>query len=369
MTNRIRMLLGATFALFVAAPASASDPFDAVAEKVNQKLVKVFGASGFRGIANYGTGILISPDGHILTGASQMLDASELVVHLYDGRKMRATVVVTEPELDIALVKIKVEGKAPDEPTGLDLPYYDIAEAVKRPLAEPGDWVLAHGNCYEFAMRDEPMTVQRGVIAAYSKLSGRRGIFDFPYSGDVYVVDAVTNNPGNSGGALTDRKGNLLGILGREVKNTLSETFINYAIPIGAKVDLKDGDKTITVSVPEFVALGMKGQYKPVDRPKAEVGIGGYHGIVFVPNILERTPPYVEDVRPGSPAAKAKLMPDDLVSFVDGEPIYSVTAFQDYIKRTRPGTTIRLEVRRGDNLQTVELTLTEHPKGATPKGP
>jgi serine protease Do len=110
----------------------------------------------------------------------------------------------------------------------------------------------------------------------------------------------------------------------------------------------------------------MKGQYKPVDRPKAPVGLGGYHGIVFVPNILTRTPPYVEDVRPGSPAAKAGLKADDLVSFIDGEPIYSVTAFHDYIRRTRPGTTIRLEVRRGDNLQTVELTLTEHPKGTTP---
>jgi len=366
MTIRIRLLLVSAFALLGMGSASASDPFDVVADKVNQKLVKLFGAGGFRGVANYGTGILISPEGHILTGASQMLDASELVVHLYDGRKMKATVVVTEPELDIALVKIKVEGKKPDEPTGLDLPFFDIPEAIKRPLAEPGDWVLAFGNCYEFAMRDEAMTVQRGVIASYSKLHGRRGIFDFPYNGDVYVVDAVTNNPGNVGGALTDRKGNLLGIIGREMRNTLSETFINYAIPIGAKVDLKDGEKTISVSVPDFVAKSMKGQYKPVDRPKAAVGLGGYHGIVFVPNILTRTPPYVDDVRPGSPAAKAGLKADDLVSFIDGEPIYSVTAFHDYLKRTRPGTTIRLEVRRGDNLQTIELALTEHPKGTTP---
>lgn len=362
MTQRMRFFFAVTILAVSVAPASASDPFDVVADKVNQKLVKLFGAGGFRGVANYGTGILISPDGHILTGASQMLDASELVVHLYDGRKMKAVVVVTEPELDIALVKIKVDGKKPDEPTGLDLPFYDISEVVKRPLAEPGDWVLAFGNCYEFAMRDEAVTVQRGVVAAYAKLHGRRGIFDFPYAGDVYVVDAVTNNPGMVGGALTDRKGNLLGILGREMKNTLSETFINYAIPIGAKVDLKDGDKTITVSIPDFVVKAMKGQYKPVDRPKAVVGLGGYHGIVFVPNILTRTPPYIEDVRPGSPAAQVGLKADDLVSFIDGEPIYSVTAFNDYIKRTRPGTTIRLEVRRGDNLQTIELKLTEHPK-------
>src|SRR5438552_2958718 len=111
MTIRIRLLLVAAFTLLSVGSASASDPFSVVADQVNQKLVKIFGAGGFRGVANYGTGILISPDGHILTGASQMLDASELVVHLSDGRKMKAAVVVVEPELDVALVKIKVEGK------------------------------------------------------------------------------------------------------------------------------------------------------------------------------------------------------------------------------------------------------------------
>src|SRR5688572_21578109 len=156
-------------------PSAASEPFHQVADEVNQKLVKLFGSGGFRGIANYGTGILISPDGHILTVASQLLDTSELIVHLSDGRRMRAVVVVTEPELDLALVKIKVEGKKPDEPTGLDLPHFDFAAAAKRSPAQPGDWVLAFGNMYEIAMRDEPLTVQRGIVAAYTKLHGRRG--------------------------------------------------------------------------------------------------------------------------------------------------------------------------------------------------
>src|SRR5205823_2870410 len=140
----------------------------------------------------------------ILTVASQMLEASELVVHLSDGRRMRAQVIVTEPELDVALCKIKVEGKKLDEPTGLDLPYFDVAAAAKRPPAGPGDWVLGFSNCFEIAMRDEPVSVVRGVVSAVAKLHGRRGIFDFPYTGDVYVVDGVTNNPGSGGGALTD---------------------------------------------------------------------------------------------------------------------------------------------------------------------
>src|SRR5262249_9473917 len=120
----------------------------------------------------------------------------------------------------------------------------------------------------------------------------------------------------------------------------------------------------------EFVALGMQGKYNPVDRPKTILGEGGYHGIVFVPNILERTPAYIEDVVPGSPAAKAGFRPDDLVSFVDGDPVASINAFNLWIKKnTKPGQTIRVEVRRGESLQTLELPLGTHPAKPAPPTP
>src|SRR5262245_17014822 len=181
---------------------------------------------------------------------------------------------------------------------------------------------------------------------AYTKLSGRRGIFEFPYTGDVYVTDMIMNNPGAAGGALVNRKGELLGVIGREIKNILSDTWMNYAIPVTAKVDVKiketvkdpDGkdkeqEKTVTVSMPEFVSLGVQGKYKPVKRETRPIGEGGYHGIIFVPNVLERTPAYVEDVVPGSPAHKAGIRPDDLVSFVDGEPVVSIKAFNEWIRK------------------------------------
>ncbi len=355
--------------LLLTTPLAAAGPFGKVTEAVNPKLVKIFGAGGFRGIANYGTGILISPDGHILTAASQMLDSAELVVHLHDGVKMKATVLVVEPLLDAALLKIKVEGKALDEPTDLDLPHYNFAAAVKQPLAKPLDWVLAYSNQFEIAMRDEPMTVQRGLISAYTNMHGRRGIFDFPYDGKVYVVDAITNNPGAAGGALVNLKGELLGIIGKEIKNSLSETWMNYAIPVTASVEVKDGDKTVTLTLPQFVDLGMKGQYKPIKRPVVEVGIGGFHGIRFVPNVLERTPPYVEEIAKDSPAAKAGIHIGDLISFIDGEPIYSIKSFNEYLKKTRPGMRLRLEVRRDDNLQTIELDLADQPVKPVPPKP
>src|SRR5262249_54856139 len=162
----------------------------------------------------------------------QLLDTSDLVVHLYDGRRLKAEIMVVEQELDAAILKIKVEGKKPGEPTGLDLPYFDFAEAAKRPTAEPGDWVIGFSNMYANALRDEPLSAMRGVIAARTKLSGRVGVFDFPYNGDVYVVDQITNNPGAPGGALTTRDGKLLGVIGREIKNNQTETNINYAIPV-----------------------------------------------------------------------------------------------------------------------------------------
>jgi len=353
--------------LLIGSSVQAADPFNKTTQEVNQKVVKIFGSGGFRGVTNYSTGILISADGHILTVASQTLDTSELIIHLYDGRKMKAVVTVTEPYLDAAILKIKEGDKKPEDTVGLNLPFFDIKAAAAHPRAEAGDWILAFSNQFEIAMRNEPVSVQRGTIMSYSKLRGRRGIFDFPYDGEVYAVDAITNGPGAGGGPITDRKGNLLGIIGREIKNSLSETWINYAVPVNAKIEVQDEDKKVTITMPDFIERGMKGTYKPARRDVVAVGIGGFHGIRFVPNVLDRTPPYVDETYPDSPVAKAGVKVNDLVSFIDGEPIYSISGFNEFIKRTRPGMTVRLEVRRGDNLVSIDVPLGEYPKELQPK--
>jgi S1-C subfamily serine protease len=350
---RARCILIATAGALLATTLSAQTPFHAVSKQVNQRLVKVFGSGGFRGLAAYGTGIVISPDGWVLTVAGHLLDTPELKIHLHDGRRAIARVAVVEPGLDAALLKIdKVDG----------LPYFDLAAAAKTSRAEPGDWVLAMSNQFEIATRDEPLSVQRGVIAAYSKLHLLRGIYDAPYQGDVYVLDAITNNPGAAGGALTTQTGELLGIIGKELKNGLSNTWVNYAVPIGATVEVRQGEQTVTLSLPDFVAKGMRGEYKPTIREKSAEGPGGYHGIILVPNVVERTPPYVEDLAPGSPAAKSGLKPDDLIVYVDGEPVVSIATFREIMSKTRPGMTVRLDVRRGEKLVPIELTLGEMPK-------
>src|SRR5262249_37959675 len=164
-----------------------------------------------------------------------------------------------------------------------------------------------------------------------------------PYTGDVYIIDAVTNNPGAGGGALTTRRGELLGLIGKELRNSLSDTWINYAVPIQMLAG--------------FVEKGKKGEYKPLERPKIESGPGGYHGIILVPDVVERTPPYVEDTEPGSPAEKAGLKPDDLIVYVDGEKIVSIKDFKQIVEKGRPGTVFKLEVRRGDKLTSIDLKL------------
>lgn len=167
------------------------------------------------------------------------------------------------------------------------------------------------------------------------------------------MVDAITNNPGAAGGALTTRQGELLGIVGKELRNSLSDTWINYAVPIQTLGD--------------FVDKAKKGLYKPIVRAKPLSGPGGYHGIILVPNVVERTPPFVEDTLPNSPAEKAGLRPDDLIVYVNGDKVVSIKEFRDIVDQARPGTEFKLEVRRGDKLTTITLKLELPPASAAPK--
>src|SRR5262249_45165927 len=191
--------------------------------------------------------------------------------------------------------------------------------------------------------RTEPVSGEGGVVAAYARLYGRIGIFEAPFTGHVYVIDAITNNPGAAGGALTTQKGELLGIIGKELRNELTNTWINYAVPINASVTLRlppDDERKEpwdrTVSIADIVRAKEKDKTAP-KREKVEGG--GYLGITFVPKVVDRTPAYVEEIDLNSPAAKAGLKPDDLVVYLNGLPVVSVQAFEELLERYRPGET------------------------------
>jgi serine protease Do len=358
-----RLTLAAATAAAVYAvvlPAPAQQPLTDVVREVNKKTVKLYGAGGFKGLPSYGTGILISPDGWILTANSHILNTADLRVHLYDGRIYIANVVYKEPELDLALLKIEERDGKVDK-----LPYFNFAKAAAAPVAEPGTWVLAFSNQFNIATRDEPMSVQKGVIQAHTALHGRKGIFRAPFEGEVYFLDQITNNPGAAGGPITNTRGELLGIIGRELKNTLSDTWINYALPVQAKVEARrdESEKVVTVTLDEFVRDGMARKWKTLLRPPGRQIANGYTGIILVPNAVTVTPPYIEEVVPGSPAAKAGLRPDDLIVYIEGELVPSIRQYRELIKYAQPGQDLTLEIQRGSKLQTVKLKVDPQPKG------
>ena len=354
--------LAGCLVLFAAlAPLCAQDSLSPATASVNMKMAKLFGIGGFKGLPSYGSGILVSGQGHILTVNNHILNTPGILVHLYDGRQYQAKVLVREPELDVALLKIDDDVNS--------LPHYEFDKEAERALAENGDWILAFSNQFKIAMRDEPMSVQRGVIMALADLRGRRGIFDAPFQGDAYFLDVIACNPGAAGGALTNRKGDLLAILGRELKSNQTDTWINYAVPIQSVVEVQREDKegklkTEKVSMASFVREAMKGNYQASVKKKI-IDQGAYHGIILVVNAVTSTPPYVEEVIAGSPAAKAGLQPDDLILYVQGESVPTIRNFRDAIKGYAPGDDVTLKVQRGNKLETVKLSLTKQPKSAS----
>jgi serine protease Do len=153
----------------------------------------------------------------------------------------------------------------------------------------------------------------------------------------------------------------LIGLIGKELRNELTQTWINYAVPIGARVDVPLGSgQSMTVSIVDLVQK--KEKYQPPKSNREKGKGGGYSGIILVANPVEHTPPYIDEVLPDSPAAKAGLKADDLIVYVDGLPVGSIQTFKEVLDRYRPGSELKLEIRRGDRLTTVPLKLTDPPK-------
>jgi serine protease Do len=330
--NCTRLIAIACLTVCLAPTLWAADLSETI-DSVQPKLVKIHGAGGFRGLEAYQSGFLISPDGHVLTAWSYVLDAREIAVTLHDGRRLIGELLAADPEHELAVLKIDAT----------DLPCFDLASPY---LAGPGQRVLAFSNLFGVATGDEQASVQHGIVAIVAPLAARRGAFEIPYHGPVYILDAPTNNPGAAGGALTDWQGNLLGILGKEIKSRDNDLWLNYALPLAEVApvieQLRAGQS------PQRMDLAAKQRREDIIPPLRL-------GLVLVPDVVDRTPPYVDDVRPESAAARAGLQPDDLVVAVQGQLVASLKAFRDQwetLDFTRP---IALTVNRGSQL--VELTL------------
>ncbi len=328
----------------LACPASlqAQSSLAEVVAGVQPKIAKIYGAGGTRGLEHYQSGLVVSATGHILTVWSYVLDSTEVIVYLHDGRRFPAQLVGNDPRLEIALLKIEAS----------DLQHFDfegsssgVSASSTSPLPS-GSKVLDFSNLFNVATGEEPASVQHGVVAANTSLSARRGVYATTYQGAVYVLDAVTNNPGAAGGALTDRHGNLAGMLGKELRSSLDNTWLNYAIPAA----------DLAPAIADLMSGKMRPRANPetVRRP-AEPMTLELLGLVLVPDVLPKTPPFLDSVRPGSPAAKAGLRPDDLIVFLNDLTVTSAQVLREELGLIDRIDEVRLTVLRDQQLIEVSL--------------
>jgi serine protease Do len=303
--------------ILAALAAPPTDAFD--------KVVKLYGAELGR-IGGYGTGVLVSPDGRILTGFSAMLQGESVTAVLSDGRRRPAKTVAVDPRLGVALLQIE----------GRKLPYFETSSA---PEVAVGDVVYALSNQFSIAAGDEPVSVQRGVVSARTSLAGRLGIRDTLEIADAIVLDAPANNPGAAGGAVVDAQGRFVGLLGRELKSPTTQTWIHYALAARA--------------LKTFVATAAPSPPRPDDKPPERPST--LRGVLLLPDLLDRTPPFVDGVEPGSLAEAAGLRADDLIVLADGVSVGSARDFRAAVARTPRDKPIRLVVRRAGELTSATL--------------
>ena len=329
----LRCCLGCMIGLGLSQLALAQLSFTATTQLVLPKIVKIYGAGGIRGLEAYQSGILISAEGHVLTVFSYVLDTDSITVTLHDGSRYEAEQLGSDPRLEIAVLKIDAD----------QLDHFDLAGAAE---LSAGNRVLAFSNLYLIATGNEPASVQHGHVAAVWQLAARRGTFQTPYDGRVYIVDAMTNNPGAAGGALTNLSGQLAGMLGKELRSSESNTWLNYAIPVA---ELSDSVNQIRAGNARVTSL-------PNETTRiVEPWTARLMGIHLIPDLMPKTPPFIESIVPESPAATAGLMADDLVVYVNQQVVRSQQQLIAALQLMDSGDKLSIVVLRDNELQPVTI--------------
>lgn len=295
------------------------------------KTVKLYGAGGL-GLDHYQSGFFVSAEGHILTVWSTVLDVSEIFAVASDGRRLKAQIVGIDPNLELAVLKA-------DQPPPA---FFSLDEAE---VASVGDRILAVSNLFGIAAGNEMSSFQKGVVMTITDLKARRGNFQSVYQGPALIIDAMSNNPGAAGGALISLDGKLLGILGKELRDTSANIWINYALPVS---QFKQSVQSIISGKTIARTTSIR---KVADRPATLATLG----VVLIPNILNKTPAYVDLVQPNSRAAKAGLQSDDLILFVNSQRVSSQSTLVEELSYLDRGDQVVLLVQRGAELREVVI--------------
>lgn len=302
-------------------------------DRVMPSMVKVHGASGIRTITGYGTGILVSAEGHILTLDQVMLQKDRTRVVLYDGSVHRAKLLPEDPKLGVRLLKIDphlVEGEL--------VPLWPPDEEGAR--FRTGQFVVSVGNCFRLAEFSEKLSATFGVVVGKANTALRYRMQDVKYDGDLILTDAC-NNPGHYGGGLFTLDGRWIGLNMRLLDSKETNTMLSAAIPV----------RDLLPYLEDHI-LGKRRKEEVVEKKKP------WTGIVLFDKAGRRSPPaYVDRVVRGSPAAELGLRPDDLIVRIDDYSIRSCLEFRTVLEKYGAGETVGLTWKRGTKIKTGDLVL------------
>jgi serine protease DegQ len=275
-----------------------------------------FGDPGQQAQVGLGSGVIVSPDGYILTNNHVVEGADEIEVTLTDSRRARARVVGTDPDTDLAILKIDLD----------KLPVIVLGSSDQLAV---GDHVLAIGNPFGVGQ-----TVTSGIVSALGR--SQLGINTF----ENFIQTDAAINPGNSGGALVDVFGNLQGINTAIYSRSGGSMGIGFAIPVStAKLVLegivKDG----------HVTRGWIGVEPNELSPElAETfGVKASEGVILT-GVLQ-----------GGPAAQGGMRPGDVITEVAGKPVHNTSELLTAVAALKPGEKAPFTVKRGNG--TVELQV------------
>jgi len=266
-----------------------------------------------------GSGVIVSPDGYIMTNNHVVGGADEINVKLMDKREFKAKVIGKDPKTDLALIKIDTKQALP------------VAELGVSGSAEVGDWVVAIGNPYEF-----DLTVTAGIISAKGRALG--GNYD-----DFIQTDASIN-PGNSGGPLFDVNGKVIGINTAIFSRTGSNAGIGFAIPIDLAKSVMDQLKAHGRVVRGWLGV----QIQEVTPELAQsFGLSQAGGAL------------VAGVEKGGPAEKAGLERGDVIVKFDGREVKDQHSLPALVASTPINKKVSLEIVRNGKRETVGATVGE----------
>ena len=272
-----------------------------------------------------GSGFIVTEDGYILTNNHVVGNADKIDVALADGRKLKAEVIGTDPETDIAVIKIDAR----------NLPYAVLGDSDD---IQQGDWVLAIGS---------PFGLQQTLTAGIVSATGRE-LRESTYNHYIQTDDSI--NPGNSGGPLVDMQGEVVGINTMIVPNQFSGGNVGIGFAIASNTAREIFKELVKGGRISRGYLGVS--VKDLDEARARaVGLEPKTGV------------WVEDVPdPNSPASNAGIKPKDVITAFNSKPVKAARDLTDTVAATPVGQSARVDFIRDGHPQSVSVQLVERPR-------